>query len=190
MFQRPEEVPSVPRAGHHNAVKDLRALGAGSIQLRLEDLFGEGAAEVVAGLELVTDRDRGGRLQDGRTIDRGHRLMNLAPLPDELGDSKGQRRRRINRADQRSKPFHHPATHGRKERLEIVKMLEHGPDRHPRSLGDSGRCGPEISLFDQCDRCIDEAIAGPDGASSTAINGFVDRFLDLRCGRQEIPANT
>ena len=83
---------------------------------------------------------------------------------------------------------------GAQDRLEVVEVMEHQPERHPGALGDAPGGGVRIALLEEADHGLGQAPAGalPPGHPPVADPGRHDgdhhvilRILHLRCKKSD-----
>lgn len=70
------------------------------------------------------------------------------------------------------------------ERLHVVEVLVDGAERDARPIGDHGRRGPQVTLFDQVQDGVHHGIARAQGASGAPVESSLrslDNFLHIGC---------
>jgi hypothetical protein len=167
----PQALPRAPRERGVEGVEHLVTVGAGRVELGRE-----GADQLVAQEGLAVPQpcgDLGGEraVHVGGPADGAHGLEQQGSLVHEPLEALLERQVGRDREHELRHPLHEPLGDRSVERLEVVEVLEDRPHGHGRGVGDAGRGRPEVTLFEQGDRGVDDGLTGAHRPLGAAVDG-------------------
>src|SRR5271170_7824390 len=107
--------------------------------------------------------------QHRRAPHRRQRLHQPRPLRTKLLDSPLKRKLNRNRNGKRPDPLRLPVSQLAIDSFEIVKMMEHQPQRHPRPLSDPRSSRPQVALAKKIEQRINHRATRALGSSEASV---------------------